>query len=227
MDALCTPSQSSLHDRVAGLLTRIEYQLVRSESDWSAVHRLRYKAYLREGAIAPSPSATLTDEFDGKKDVWTAALRLDKCIVATIRIHVLRQGSEDSPTFRAFSDLLQPLLAAGQILIDPTRFAVDAKVARRFPELPYITLRLPFLAAGHFGAQTVLAAVRPEHMPFYRRVLRFSPIAAPRSYPQLSKLLGLMLVDYPRNAPAVVRQYPFFRCSPDEGRNFFGEREAD
>lgn len=108
MDALCTPSQSSLHDRGARLLSRIEYSLVQSESDWSAVHRLRYEAYLREGAIAPSPSGVLTDEFDGREDVWTAALRLDKCIVSTIRIHVLRQGSEDSPTFRAFSDLLQP-----------------------------------------------------------------------------------------------------------------------
>lgn len=116
------------------------------------------------------------------------------------------------------------LLAAGQILIDPTRFAVDAEVARRFPELSYITLRIPFLAAGHFSAQTAIAAVRLEHMPFYRRVLRYVQVAASRSYPQLSKPLGLMLVDYPRNAPAVVRQYPFFMSLPDEGLNFFWRR---
>ena len=51
-----------------------------------------------------------------------------------------------------FADLLHPELDSGKTIIDPTRFVADPDKARVFPELPYVTVRLGYVACGHFNA---------------------------------------------------------------------------
>ena len=53
-------------------------------------------------------------------------------------------------------------------------------------ELPYLTVRLGYLACDHFNADTGLALVRPDHQAFYRRVLLSETIAEPRPFPSFS-----------------------------------------
>ena len=69
-----------------------------------------------------------------------------------------------------FGDVLHPRLDQGEVFIDPLRLAADPEKARRFPELPYLTVRLGYMACEHFNADTGLALVRAEHQAFYRRV---------------------------------------------------------
>ena len=82
-----------------------------------------------------------------------------------------------------FGDILHPRLDQGEVIIDPARFVADPEKARRFPELPYVTLRLAYLACEYFNADTGLAIVRAEHQAFYRRVFLHETIAEPRLFP--------------------------------------------
>src|SRR5262249_32394505 len=107
------------------------------------------------------------------------------------------------------------------VLIDPTRFVVDWEKGKILPELPYLAIRLPFMAANYFGADFVIAAVRKEHMPFYRRVLGFEQVAAPRNYHQLTRPVALMMGDYQNEYPRVLDRYSFFSPRPGELEHLF------
>ena len=80
-----------------------------------------------------------------------------------------------------FGDLLQPELDRGKVIVDPTRFVADPDKAKRFPELPYVTLRLAYVACAYFNADLGLAIVRAEHQAFYRRVFLHEDHCASRA----------------------------------------------
>ena len=77
-----------------------------------------------------------------------------------------------------------------------------------FPELPYLTLRLAYLACEYFNADLGLAIVRAEHQAFYRRVFLHETIAEPRMFPGLLKPVGLMAADFPAMKEKVFERYP-------------------
>jgi len=213
--------QSSFSDRVSQLLDRIDYRIIESDEDREAIARLRYDAYLREGAISPNPSKTFTDPYDDKKNVWIFGLYIDGELASSIRIHVASKDDPVFPSLSVFSDLLEPVLEAGNTIIDPTRFVTDPRLSRLYPGLPHVTLRLCWLAAEQFAAEHFLVAVRAEHQAFYSRVFRHRSICGPRTYPMLSKPITLMTVNYKDVADQVHRRYPFFRSTFFERRMLF------
>jgi hypothetical protein len=111
-------------------------------------------------------------------------------------------------------------------MIDPTRFVADHVVSRSYPELAYVTLRLPWMAMEHFGADLMLAAVRPEHEAFYRRLWGNSVWAGARAYPGLTKPVSLTVLDFPLAREAVHRRYPFFKSEFSERELLFGTLAA-
>jgi hypothetical protein len=96
-----------------------------------------------------------------------------------------------------FGEILHPRIDRGETIIDPSRFVADPDKVGRFPELPYLTLRLVYMACEYFNADIGLAIVRAEHQAFYRRVFLHETIAAPRMLPGLIKPVGLMAADFP------------------------------
>ena len=54
MVALKSDPAKSLSDRVLALLERVNYRRADTAEEREAIFRLRYEAYLREGAIPPS-----------------------------------------------------------------------------------------------------------------------------------------------------------------------------
>jgi hypothetical protein len=120
-----------------------------------------------------------------------------------------------------FADLIHPELDRGRVIVDPTRFVADPEKAKRFPELPYVTVRLGYVACGHFGADIGLANVRPEHRAFYRKVFLQEPWGEPRLYPGLIKPVGLMAAKYPAIRDRVFQRFPFMRSSAFERRMLF------
>jgi hypothetical protein len=111
-------------------------------------------------------------------------------------------------------------------MIDPTRFVADPARAKRIPELPYVTLRLAYVACEYFHADLGLASVRAEHQAFYRRVFLHEPLSAPRDYPGLAKPICLMAVNFPAMRDKVFARYPFLRSSYFERRMLF-ERDSE
>jgi hypothetical protein len=126
-----------------------------------------------------------------------------------------------SPSSEMFTDMLHPELDRGKIIIDPTRFVADPDKARLFPELPYVTVRLGYVACAHFHADIGLANVRPEHRAFYRKVFLQETWGEPRLYPGLIKPVGLMAARYPEIKERVFQRFPYMRSSAFERRMLF------
>jgi hypothetical protein len=126
-----------------------------------------------------------------------------------------------SYTTDAFGDVLHPRLDRGETFIDPSRFVADPEKAKRFPELPYLTLRLAYLACEYFNADTGLALVRPEHQAFYRKVFLHETITEPRSTPNLIIKVALMASDFRSLREKVLTRFPIMRSSAFERRMLF------
>lgn len=214
-------AQPSFSDRVVRLLDKIDYRLADSDEERDAIFRLRYQAYLSEGAISSNSSKKFFDAYDETDNVWLFGLYIGGELASSIRIHV---ASEDYPVFpglKVFSDLMEPEIKSGKIIIDPTRFVTNKKFSRLYPGLPHVTLRLCWMAADYFNADHFLVAIRAEHQAFYRRVFNHRLICDPRPYPLLAKPISLMTVHYPTVADQVHRRYPFFRSTYFERRMLF------
>ncbi len=56
--------------RSAGLLDHVDYRLAETAGEKDEIYRLRYRAYLREGAILPSESQRVSDSYDDAPNAW-------------------------------------------------------------------------------------------------------------------------------------------------------------
>lgn len=219
--SLAFESHSTFSDRVSQLLDRIDYRPAYSVEEREAIFRLRYQAYLREGAIAPNFLGTFSDPYDDLDNAWLFGLYIDGELASSLRLHVATVEHRDSPSHKVFADVLQPELDAGKVILDPTRFVTSRHHSRLWPGLTYATVRLAWLAAQHFEADHFLVPIREEHQAFYRRTFHHRLICEPRSYPLLAKPISLMTVHYPTVANQVHQRYPFFRSTLFERRMLF------
>lgn len=213
--------ENAFSDSVSRLLDRMDVRLAESREDREAISRLRYQAYLREGAISPNSTGTFSDPYDEIGKVFLFGLYLDGQLASSVRIHVGCKEFPDFPSLHVFPEALQPLVDDGKVIIDTTRFVADEAMSRIYRGLPYATLRVSWLAGNYFGADYSLAAVRAEHQAFYRRMFHHQLICEPRPYPHLAKPICLMWIDYPAVADDVQRRYPFFRSTLFERRMLF------
>lgn len=212
----------SFTDRLIALMARVDCHRVVDAEEMDEVARLRYEAYLREDAIPPAEIRRLTDRYEDLPNAYTFAIRIEGRLASSIRIHVASQLYPVSPALEWFGDILMPEIAAGKIIIDPNRFVADAEAARTIPELPYVTVRLGFVAALHFDAHIVTGTVRGEHMAFYRRVFGLKPDCMPRINPPLEVPFGLMTIREFSTREQVMRRYPCFQSTAEERLRLFG-----
>jgi len=202
-------------------LEHVDYRLAATREEKDEIYRLRYRAYLREGAILPSASERVTDRYDDVPNTWIFGIYLHGELYSSIRVSVLNSEWRGSPSSDMFADIVHPELDRGLTIIDPTRFVADPEKAKRFPELPYVTVRLGWIACGYFNADIGLANVRPEHRAFYRKVFLQEPLGEPRLHPGLIKPVGLVAAHYPSIREKVFQRFPFMRSSAFERRMLF------
>ena len=208
-------------ESVREFLADVECRLAESDDEREAIFRLRYAAYLREGAISPSDAPRFTDKYDDGPNAMTFGLYVDGSLASSIRLHIATREVPELPGLRVFADHLEPRLAAGQTIIDPTRFVVDLTSARLYPKLPYATVRVAWLASEHFGADLLLASVRVEHQAFYKRLFGHKVACPARPYPTLAKPISLMELDFPQERERVLRRYSFFESTELEREALF------
>ena len=216
-----TRIRPALIDREAEILSRVEYRLMESAVDREEIYQLRYRAYLHESAIAPNAAERIEDKFDHAPNSWIFGLYFGGILASSIRISVSMPGTPLTPAVEAFGDLLEPEVAKGNIIVDPNRFVADPTRTERIPELPYLTVRLGYVACGHFHADIGTATVRKEHQAFYRRVFLQEVLCEPRPYPSLTKPLSLMAAHYPSVRDRIFRRYPYFRSTAEERERLF------
>jgi hypothetical protein len=213
---------SNFAANVARLLTFVEYRAITTEAELDAVHRLRYDAYLKEGAIGTDESHRLADRYDHLDNVVNIGLFFEDRLVSAMRMHFLAKPDDLSPSMHAFGDYLSPYLAAGNRLVDPNRFVVDYDTARKLPHLAYATTRLTMIAGAYYDARFAVISIRPEHQAFYKRTFFSTLLCPPRPYPGLTKKLCLMLGDFQNDGERIVRRNSFYASTAAEQERLFG-----
>ena len=213
--------RASLFVRGGALFDRVDYRPIETPEDRDQLYLMRYRAYLHGGLILPSESQRVSDRYDDVPNAQTFGIYVDGELCSSIRLHVLTPEWRTSYSTELFGDILHPRLDQGEVFIDPARFVADPEKAQRFPELPYLTVRLVFLACEYFNADTGLALVRAEHQAFYRRVFLNETIAEPRAFPNVTKKVALMATDFRIVRERVLARFPIMRSSAFERRMLF------
>ena len=98
-----TPPRS-FADRVDRLLERVQYRRVENSGELEAVLRLRYEAYLKEGAITANKSQKLEDAFDDGNNVYNIGIFIDGELASALRLHTLFDAEEKSPAMESFAE---------------------------------------------------------------------------------------------------------------------------
>jgi hypothetical protein len=216
-------SPSHFADRVYDLLERVQYRRMETGAELDAVLRLRYDAYLKEGAIPVSESGRLEDAFDEVDNVYNFGVFVDGELASALRLHRLSHLHQKSPALETFGDFLLPELRACKLILDPNRFVASYRLARLHPTLPYVTARLGVMACVHFGIDLMTMTVRAEHQAFYKRTLFAYQACPPRPYPLLSKPISLLFTDFVRDADRILRHRPYWISSELERQALFGK----
>jgi hypothetical protein len=213
--------RTPLFVRGSGLSDRVDYRLMETPEEKDCIYSMRYRAYLHSGVTAPSESQRVSDRYDDAPNAWVFGIYVDGELCSSLRLNVLTSECRISGTADLFADVLHPRLDQGEVFIDPLRFAADPEKARLFPELPYLTVRLAYMACEHFHADTGLALVRAEHQAFYRRVFMHEVIAEPRSFPGFLPKVALLASDFRTRREQVLARFPIMRSSAFERRMLF------
>ena len=216
----------TFNEKLALSLANVTYRVARTEAERDAVFALRYRGYLRDGGIGPNPSQRFFDAWDDVDNVLLLSMYLGDRLASSVRFHMTSSSDARIPAFDTFGDVLQPFVAAGKSIIDPTRFVIDPDLARLGPELPYLTLRMIALAAEHFRAEIILATIRVEHLIMYRRVVGHRPISEPRTYPLLARPIVCTVAEIERMRETAYSRHPFLDSTPAEREAIFGAPPA-
>jgi N-acyl-L-homoserine lactone synthetase len=208
-------------ERIRVLVDSVDYRQAINDEEREAVYRLRYHGYLAEKAIAPNFGRRLSDKYDDLDNTWIFGVFIAGELASTIRLTIASAAHPASPALETFPDVLDAEIAADRIIVDPTRFVVDRRFSRLYPDLRYATTRLAWMACLHFSADLLLAAVRTEHQAFYNRVFGHRLISPARPFPMLSKPISLMACDFAQQRTAIDERYPFFRSTYFERRMLF------
>ena len=223
---LAAESTALIPERSTDPLEHVDYRLATTPEEKDKIYRLRYRAYLREGAILPSASERVIDQHDDAPNSWTFGIYIHGELYSSLRVTLLTSDCRSSPSYEIFDEILDPELDRGRIIVAPPRFVADLVLVWRFPVLPYVTVRQGWLACGYFNADLGLASVRPEHRAFYRKVFLQEPLGEPRIYSGLLKPVGLMAAHYPAIREKVFQRFPYMRSSAFERRMLFERKNA-
>ena len=108
---------------------------------------------------------------DHLANAYLMGLYVDRRLVSSLRLQI---GCATTPNFSSlelFPNILERLLRSNKTVVDMGCVATDGDIARPYVWLPYLILRSWIIAAEHFHADYIAAAMRPQHQLFYKRAL--------------------------------------------------------
>jgi N-acyl amino acid synthase FeeM len=160
-------------------------------------YRLRYNSYLTSGFIEPNETRLFQDIYDDFPNCQTIVLYDQDGPVASVRTCTLAFGSQQrSPAMDTYPEDVTALLsqqAANRIGgrgVETTRL-VRSPACENNQGLVFLLYRMARYVGMMAHTQVLLACVRQNHAPFYRR-LGYVPVTEPRPYPGLKCPMQLM-----------------------------------
>lgn len=208
------------------LLDRVQYRRVSVDEQFDPVYRLRYEAYRREEFIPINSQHQTRDAYDEAENCHCFGVYIDDQLVSSIRLHIATAANPTSPSAAIWPDVLGDIVSKGGTYIDPSRFTADHDASLAFPALPYLTLRTAVMACAHFDATYCISSVRPEHVPFYKRVFGSEQLAGEGYWGELTFPVCLYASYIPVMLPRVIQRYPFFDSTEEERQALFETRPA-
>src|SRR2546421_12800347 len=112
-----TEAIAHIPERSADPLEHIDYRLAETSEDKDEIYRLRYRAYLREGAILPSESERVVDHHDDAPNNFIFGVYYRGELHSSIRISVLSGQWRSSPSSEMYREVLHPYLDRGKTII--------------------------------------------------------------------------------------------------------------
>jgi hypothetical protein len=210
------------NERLRAFTQEIEYREAVIDTERENIYKPRYVSYQRAGMLHPGAPEYFKDPYDQTENGKTFGLYLESRLAASIRVHIASQRLPIAPALTVYSDYLQPLLDKSKIIVDPTRHVVDATERRRFPKLPYATVRVAWMACEHYGADYVLATIHEAHQAFYWRIFGRTMASEARLYPGIAKPVFLLVWDYRQVRDRVHSRYPYLTSTENERQAIFG-----
>jgi hypothetical protein len=217
------PNQASDHagawsiHRTAQLLdfsNRVTCKIARSHLERNVIFKLRYRSYFRAGIISENLFERHIEAADHMRNSYLIGLYFDRKLVSSLRVQI---GSATTPNFSSyelFPHVLEPLLRGDKTIVDMSCVATDGELARSYRLVPYVVLRFWIIAAEHFNADYIAAAMQPQHQIFYKRELGCDLHSEVKPHHLTS--VGLITLDFANSAKRVYENLPFLRSTPSE-----------
>jgi hypothetical protein len=203
---------------------RVTCRLASSFIERDAIFKLRYQSYLRAELISENSFGRYIEPADHAANAYLMGLYIERRLVSSLRLQI---GSAATPNFSSlelFPHALEPLLGSNKTIVDMSCVATDGELARPYVWLPYLILRSWIMAAEHFQADYIAAAVRPQHQLFYQRVLNCELHSELQLPPHQLASAGLVTLNFTSSAKRLYENLPFLRSTPSERQQLF-ERE--
>jgi hypothetical protein len=207
--------------QLSGFSKRVTARVARSYTERDAIFKLRYQCYLRAGLVSQNSFLRYLEPEDHVANASLMGLYLGRRLIGSLRLQI---GNASSPYFSSldlFSHVLEPLLRSDKTIVDMSRVATEGELARQYVWMPYLILRSWLMAAEHFRADYISAAMRPQHLIFYRRLLDSDMHSEIRTPPDDPKTLGLLTVNFASSAKRLYENLPFLRSTPFERQQLF------
>ena len=173
------------------------------------VFTLRYKAYREEGVIPEQMGEYFSDKFDEQPNHINWALTLNDRVIGSIRTtwYDPQNPSILVPEQEGYPEDVQDILMPGCRVLSGNRFVVDPDFKNLGRTCTFLLLRVHMLVAER-RADVALAAVRKNHLAFYRRFLHLERISEGRPYPGLQSVMYLTACRFQENISVVYESTP-------------------
>jgi hypothetical protein len=211
----------ALVQRSLRMMDGVEYRRIRTSEELGDIIALRHKAY-RARNVYVDPHRPMTDEQDLDPAFYTFGVFLDERLVSTLRVHIVTSSNRECNSGHYFAATLNPLLDQGMTFMDPTRFAIDPERSAELQGLPFITLRLGFIAAKHFRTDYCLSMIKEQHEGFYRSVFRSTQLTPYARFDAVHSRYALFSSPKSMEEPICAR-FPIFRSTATERSMLFDE----
>lgn len=192
-----------------------------TEKEISDAVKLRYTAYRNVGAIDENEKMEFKDKYDLLPNSKTCLVYEEGAAVASIRACVYSKDNNfmHLPGFEVYKEEIEKEIGLDKVIIEANRFVIDpAKVDSK--HLFKVPFRFIILNVLKFNSDYILTAVRPKHVPLYRRFLGLEPISAPKKYPGINVEMIIMAGDCSTLLPLAMEKEEIFRFTKEEVDNY-------
>ena len=183
---------------------------------------LRYKSYLADGYIDPNPTGLFSDAYDESPTSRTIVVYSGRDAIGSARISTLDvlsapRAVSTLPASTVFAEEVSEIVRRLPEIGRPKRAVEVARLVRhpayaKDQGLIFSLFRLVGYTITELDADIVLSCVRPNHVPFYRR-MQFEVIAGPRRYYNVKFTAHLLACE--RSSYGEVRRHvPVLNVSP-------------